>query len=219
VIESGVRALNADQFEKEMQGKDVLVLDVRKPQDFVNGFIPGSLFIGLDGQFAPWVGTVIENINTPILLVTPEGREEEAVMRLSRVGYDNCIGFLKGGIDVWKGSGKKTDDLLSISAEEFNSKFSKGGINVLDVRRPGEYEAQHVKDVPNQPLDFIESWKGKLDKNKEYHLHCAGGYRSVIAASVLKRAGYKNLIDVAGGFAAISKTNIPITTFACQSKK
>jgi hydroxyacylglutathione hydrolase len=218
VMESGVRPLSVDEFANEIKDKAAVILDVRKASEFVKGFVPGALFIGLDGQFAPWVGTVIENINAPILLIAPEGKEEEAVMRLSRVGYDNCKGFLKGGFDAWKNSGKTVDSFPSISAEEFAGKFKSGKLNVLDVRKPGEYEAQHLKDVPNEPLDFIENWKGSKDKNTEYHVHCAGGYRSVIAASVLRKAGYNKLIDVAGGFGAISKTDLPITTFACQGK-
>ncbi len=217
VMKSGNKALSASEFEKMAEEESVLILDVRKQQEFVKEHIPNSIFIGIDGSFAPWVGALITDLKQPILLVAPEGREEEVVMRLSRVGYDNCLGYLKGGIEAWKKAGKETASIVSISAEEFSKQLSPSK-NVLDVRKPGEYEAQHVKDVPNKPLDFINEWTDNLDKNKEYYIHCAGGYRSVIAASILKARGFDKLIDVAGGFAAIQKTIIPITSFECQSK-
>lgn len=219
VIESGLKALDVASFDVQRKKNNTIVLDVRKPQEFASGHIPGSLFIGLDGQFAPWVGTVIEDINAAVILICPIGREEEAVMRLSRVGYDNCIGYLKGGFDSWKNEGKEVAQIKSISADEFANNLSASEINVIDVRKPGEYEAQHVKDVPNQPLDFIKDWMDNLNNAKEYYIHCAGGYRSMIAASILKSKGVNKIIDVAGGFSAIEKTNVPITTFACQSNK
>ncbi len=218
VIKNGSVALNVKAFEDILTNQKALILDVRKPEDFAQGHIPNSLFIGLDGQFAPWVGTVIEDLNTPVLIVAPVGREEETIMRLSRVGYDNCIGYLNGGFDSWKNAGNKIAAINSITAEEFAQKLNSTTLNVLDVRKPGEYEAQHLKDVANNPLDFIYEWTKKIDLAKEYHIHCAGGYRSMIAASVLKAKGFNHLTDVTGGFAAIQKTNVPITTFACQSK-
>lgn len=219
VIATGAQPLNAVEFESKMKDKNVLILDVRKAAEFAQGHIPGSLFIGLDGQFAPWVGTVIEDINTPILIVAPAGKEEETVMRLSRVGYDNSIGYLEGGFDAWKKSNKAIENINSIPAEEFENRLSASALNILDVRKPGEHEAQHIENVENKPLDFISDWKPNLDKNKEYYIHCAGGYRSMIAASILKRNGYQKLVDVAGGFSAISKTQIPTTSFVCASKK
>jgi hydroxyacylglutathione hydrolase len=218
VINSGNVALSPDDFSAAMSSSKALVLDVRKPQEFAEGHIPNALFIGLDGQFAPWVGTVIESLSTPVLIVAPVGREQETIMRLSRVGYDNCIGFLAGGFDAWVKSGRPVAKVVSISAEDFSERLSASAINVLDVRKPGEYEAQHVKDVPNQPLDFINDWKNKIDKANEYYIHCAGGYRSMIAASILKANGCHSLVDVAGGFAAIQKTKVPISSFVCQSK-
>jgi hydroxyacylglutathione hydrolase len=216
VMKKGSKALSAVEFEKLANEEDVLVLDVRKPQEFAKEHIPNSIFIGIDGQFAPWVGALITDLKQQIILVTPQGREEEVVMRLSRVGYDNCLGYLQGGIDGWKNAGRKTASILSISAEEFAGKINKG-ITTLDVRKPGEYDNQHIKDVPNKPLDFINDWTDSIDKNKEYHIHCAGGYRSMIAASILKARGFDKLIDVAGGFSAIAKTNAPLTAVnACS---
>jgi rhodanese-related sulfurtransferase len=165
------------------------------------------------------VGTVIENISSPILIVAPEGREEETVMRLSRVGYDNCIGYLEGGFDSWKNSGKPVSSITSISADEFSKRIVNSKLTVIDVRKPGEYEAQHIADVPNFPLDFIDQWKSDLDQSKEYYIHCAGGYRSMIAASILSARGFERLIDIEGGFSAIQKTAIPVTCFSCTSAK
>ncbi len=210
VMEQGSKALSPSEFEKIANDGDALVLDVRKPQEFAKEHIPNSIFIGIDGQFAPWVGALITDIKQPIILITPQGREEEVVMRLSRVGYDNCLGYLKGGIEAWKNAGKEIATIKSITAEEFAPKINSG-INILDVRKPGEYSNQHIKDVPNQPLDFINDWTDSIDKNKEYHIHCAGGYRSMIAASILKARGFDKLVDIAGGFSAIAKTNAPLT--------
>jgi hydroxyacylglutathione hydrolase len=205
VLENGSKKLSANEFEERMSEKDVLVLDVRTPQEFAKAHIPNSLFIGLDGQFAPWVGTVILNINTPILIVAPVGREEETVMRLSRVGYDNCIGILNGGIDSWISCGKKTETIESIPAADFYKLYEANSATTLDVRRPGEYNSSHLKNGQSQPLDFIFDWINNLDKTSPYLIHCAGGYRSMIAASLMKQKGFSNLIDVQGGFGAISK--------------
>ena len=210
VMKSGNKALSPEEFESASNGDNTLVLDVRKPQEFAKEHIPNSIFIGIDGQFAPWVGALITDLKQPIILVAPAGREEEAVMRLSRVGYDNCRGYLKGGIEAWKHAGKPTSGITSISAEEFASRISSG-INILDVRKPGEYDNQHIVNVPNQPLDFINEWTGDIKKDTEYYIHCAGGYRSMIAASILKARGFDKLVDIAGGFGAISKTNAPLT--------
>lgn len=205
VMAKGSVALPADEFEKVAKEKNALILDVRKPQEFAQGHIPNALFIGIDGQFAPWVGTVITDLKTPILLVTPQGREEEAIMRLSRVGYDNCIGYLKGGITEWKNAGKNLEQIESIPAEEFMQRYAKGA-KTLDVRKPGEYENAHLKNAETKPLDFIYDWINNIDKSQSYMIHCAGGYRSMIAASILKQKGFKNLTDVQGGFGAINKT-------------
>jgi hydroxyacylglutathione hydrolase len=211
VMSTGKKALEPAVFEKLANDSEALILDVRKPQEFAQEHVPNSIFIGIDGQFAPWVGALIQDLKQPILLVTPEGREEEVVMRLSRVGYDNCLGYLKGGIAAWKSAGKEIGKITSISADEFSKRLNSS-LNILDVRKPGEYDNQHLVNVPNKPLDFINEWTGSIDKNKEYYIHCAGGYRSMIAASILKSRGFEKLIDIAGGFGAISKTNVQMTT-------
>ncbi len=217
VMQKGNKALSVSEFET--LSKDALILDVRKPAEFAAGHIPGSWFIGIDGQFAPWVGALITDLQQKIVLVTPTGREAETVMRLSRVGYDNCVGFLAGGFDAWKNAGKTVDSIKSISAEEFAKAYAHDGIKTLDVRKPGEYDAKHLNKVEHRPLDFITDWEDDLDKDKTYHIHCAGGYRSMIAASILKAKGYKNLVDVAGGFAAITKTSLPADLYVvtCQN--
>lgn len=217
ILKKGSKALSVEEFETALNQKPVL-LDVRKPQEFAAGHIPDSLYIGLDGQFAPWVGTVILDINAPILLITPEGREEETVMRLSRVGYDNCIGYLKGGFEAWKLAGKKTEQVNSVPAEEFMTHYASG-TKTLDVRKPGEYESAHLEKAESQPLDFIYAWMGTVDKSQPYMIHCAGGYRSMIAASILKAKGFKHLTDVQGGYGAISKlekAQNEIVTVACS---
>jgi hydroxyacylglutathione hydrolase len=219
ILKKGSKALSVEEFEAASKTENVIVLDVRKPQEFANGHVPNSLFIGLDGQFAPWVGTVILDINAPILLVTSEGREEETVMRLSRVGYDNCIGYLKGGINAWNTAGKKSEQIKSIPAEEFMGHY-KTGYKTLDVRKPGEFESAHLKNADPKPLDFIYDWADVVDKSHPYMIHCAGGYRSMIAASILKTKGFTNLTDVQGGYGAISKLDkigSEIVTVACSA--
>jgi len=204
ILEKGSKALSVEEFESVAKAQKPIVLDVRKPQEFAARHIPGALYIGLDGQFAPWVGTVILDIKAPILLITPQGREEETVMRLSRVGYDNCIGYLKGGMESWKNGGKKIEQIKSIPAEEFITEYAKG-YKTLDVRKPGEFESAHLKNAVSEPLDFIYDWADTIDKSNPYMIHCAGGYRSMIAASILKAKGFTNLTDVQGGYGAISK--------------
>lgn len=204
VLQKGSVALSVDKFETIRASKDTVVLDVRKADEFAHSHIPGSLFIGLDGQFAPWVGTLITNINSPIILITPAGREEETVMRLSRVGYDNCFGYLNGGIDAWKAAGKPLEKVASISTENFVNTLHQQP-TILDVRKPGEYEGAHLKTANSKPLDFISDWAHTLDKGNPYMIHCQGGYRSMIAISMLMANGVKNLTDVQGGFGAISK--------------
>lgn len=219
VMDKGYTALNPQQVEDLTNTENAILLDVRKPQEFAEAHIPNSIFIGIDGQFAPWVGALITDLKQAIILVAPSGREEEIITRLSRVGYDNCLGYLDGGIAAWKNAGKETSGILSISVEEFSNRL-KNNIRVLDVRKPGEYSNQHIENVPNQPLDYINDWTNNFDKNAEYYIHCAGGYRSMIAASILKARGYERLVDVAGGFSAIQKTNVPLTCEqTCSSSK
>lgn len=218
-IQKGNRGLTIAEVEHFVNEQNALILDVRKPAEYNQAHIPNSIFIGLDGQFAPWVGALITDLKQPIILVAPSGREEEAVMRLARVGYDNTIGFILGGIEAWKNAKKEIETLISIDAESFADDLLKENLNVLDVRKPGEYNSSHLIQADSNPLDFINDWTNTLDKTKKYHIHCAGGYRSVIAASILKARGYKNLIDVAGGFAAIQKTKLITTNFTCPSTK
>lgn len=210
VIKRGTKALSLDEFKQEIGG-GALILDVRPHTEFIKGFVPGSLFIGLNGQFAMWVGALIQDIQQRIILVAPEGKEEETVTRLARVGYDYTVGYLAGGVNSWDG---KLNTITSISAEEL---AQTEGCNIVDVRKPGEWQSEHVESAQHYPLDYMNDDLNKLDKNKTYHVHCAGGYRSVIAVSLLMRNGYANLIDVAGGYGAIKQTNIPKTEFVCPT--
>lgn len=218
VLKRGNTELTAEQFEEVVNANGALMLDTRAPQVFKDDFIPNSINIGIDGNFAPWIGALILDLKQPIVLITDEGREEEIITRLSRVGYDNTLGYLKGGIDAWKAAGKEVDSIESISADEFKSRLN-GDINVLDARKVSEYTSEHVESskVVNFPLDTINEKYNELDKSKTYHIHCAGGYRSMITASILKARGVDNVIDVAGGFAAIKKAEIPVTEYVCPT--
>lgn len=214
VLSKGNKELSLTEFKTEVEA-GALILDVRTQSDFIQGFIPNSLFIGLNGTFAMWVGALIEDINQKIVLITPEGTEEEAVTRLSRVGYDNTVGFLKGGVEAYKADGGTLNTIKSIPAQELADTYN--ACNIIDVRKPGEFDSEHIENATHYALDFMNNDINKLDKDTTYHLHCAGGYRSVIAISLLMQNGYTNLIDVAGGFGAISKTEIPKTAYVCPS--
>lgn len=220
VIKKGTKALDPDDFERIANETGALKLDVRGQIVFAKGFITNSINIGIDGGFAPWVGTLIPDINQQILLITDEGREEESVIRLARVGYDNTIGYLKGGINAWKAAGKEVDQINSISVQTFVDTYRKDkNINILDVRKKSEYDAEHILDVENLPLDTINEGMPLIDKNKTYFVHCAGGYRSMIYTSILKSRGYNNLINVEGGFKTIiaAGPEIKISAFVCPS--
>lgn len=219
ILKKGDTPLSPEAFETLANNQDALVLDVRKEQDFVKGHIPNSIFIGIHGGFAPWVGALITDLKQPILLVTPEGKEQETVTRLSRVGYDNTLGYLKGGIESWTADGKDIETIDSINVDEFSKRFTSKEIEVLDVRKDGEYTSEHLEgdNVKHFALDYINDNMNNIDKNKTYYLHCAGGYRSVIAASILKARGFDNLIDIAGGFGAIKNSGLPTTNFVCPS--
>jgi glyoxylase-like metal-dependent hydrolase (beta-lactamase superfamily II)/rhodanese-related sulfurtransferase len=219
VVSKGTKALNPTEFEVIANELGALVLDVRNEKDFVKEHIPNSIFIGIDGGFAPWVGALIQDVTQKIILVCPEGREEETVTRLARVGFDHTLGFLKGGIQAWKDAGKETDSIVSISSDQFKNDSSDDSIPVFDVRKPSEYDAEHLEVAFSTPLDFLNDHLVKFPKEKPFFLHCAGGYRSVIAASILKSRGFHSMIDVAGGFAAIRKSGMETTDFICQSKK
>ena len=217
VLKLGNTPLNPDDFEALANHEEALVLDVRNKKDFVKEHIPNSIFIGLDGQFAPWVGALITDLKQPIILVVPEGKSKEAVTRLSRVGYDHTLGYLKGGIKAWKASGKDTETLESISARNFAKKASEEQLNILDVRREGEYKSTHLLNAKHFALDFINENMNTLSKDETYYIHCATGYRSVIAASILKARGFNHLVDVAGGIGAVKRTKMPITNYVCPS--
>ncbi len=217
VLETGNVPLDIDAFEAIANHEGALVLDTRSAKDFNRSHIPNSIFIGVDGSFAPWVGALITDLQQPIIFIADKGREEEVVTRLSRVGYDNTLGYLKGGINAWEAAGKDTDQVKSIKASDFASLFKSGGLNVLDVRKPGEFSAEHVEDAQSFPLDFINKHMDDLNKETTYHIHCAGGYRSVIAASILKSRGYHQVVDIAGGFQDIIKTDVSTTDYVCPS--
>lgn len=216
VMQRGMNALSVYAFEVAVNETDAIILDTRNAQLFSEGHIPNSISIGIDGQFAPWVGAMITDVKQKIALVTEAGREEETVKRLARVGYDHVIGFLEGGFEAWKASGKEVDTVHRISPAEFAESFSKD-IHVIDVRKPGEFSGEHVDGAINIPLDFINDSMAEFPKETPFTIHCAGGYRSMIAASILKSRGYHNFLEVAGGFSAISKTNVPVTDFVCPS--
>lgn len=206
VINKADRALTLGQFEEEVK-KGALILDVRSKDQFSEAFIPGSVFIGLEGTFAMWVGALIKDIHQPIVLITPEGKEQEAVLRLARVGYDNTVGHLKGGVDTWRAAGRPIDKVDNVSAEELEKINPE---NIVDVRKPGEFEAGHIDNAISYPLDFINDHLNDLHTGKQYYVHCKSGYRSVVAISILKKQGYKNLVDVLGGYTAIEKTGLPL---------
>jgi glyoxylase-like metal-dependent hydrolase (beta-lactamase superfamily II)/rhodanese-related sulfurtransferase len=216
VMNRGMQALSPDAFEIAVNETGAVMLDTRNAQKFSEGFVPNSINIGLDGQFAPWVGALIPEVKQQIVLITEEGQEEETVKRLARVGYDFVIGYLKGGIEAWKSAGKDIDTVTRISADDFAERFKAEPI-VIDVRRPGEFAAEHVDGAKSIPLDFINEDMAQFPKDDPFIIHCAGGYRSMIAASILKSRGYENFIEVTGGFGAISKTDVPKTDYVCPS--
>lgn len=215
-------AFDAETFEMVANEIDTVILDVRHQDDYAKGHVPKSIFIGIDGDFAPWVGALIPDIKQPILLITPLGREEESILRLARVGYDNTLGYLRGGFETWKNGGLEYDTVNSVSAGTFEeileeAEEEKEKVTVFDVRKDGEYASEHMVDVNSTPLDKINNHLGEFPKEEEFYLHCAGGYRSMIAASILKARGYHNVVNVAGGFAAIKKTGIKTTNFVCPT--
>jgi len=218
VLAKGKTALSVDEFETAAEETGALILDTRNAAEFYKGFIPQSINIGLKGDFAPWVGSMIVDVQQPILLVCDDCTEEETITRLSRVGFDNVLGYLKGGFESWKNSGKEIDTIHRISPEEFAEKFNENS-KVIDVRKEGEYAAEHVNDAFSKPLAYINDWVGNINPDEHFFLHCAGGYRSMIAASILQARGYRNFTEVEGGFNGIKKTEkVPTTDFVCQSK-
>jgi glyoxylase-like metal-dependent hydrolase (beta-lactamase superfamily II)/rhodanese-related sulfurtransferase len=218
VLNNGMRALSPEVFEAAAEESGALILDTRAASEFYLGYVPQSINIGLNGDFAPWVGAMIVNVKQPILLVTDLGKEEEAVTRLSRVGFDNVVGHLAGSFAAWKASGKAVDTVNRINAETFANQVKIGESVIIDVRKESEYAAEHVEEAYSKPLAFINDWVKDINPEAHFFLHCAGGYRSMIAASILQARGYRNFTEVDGGFNAIAKTNVPKTNFVCQSK-
>ena len=218
VIQKGSRALSVVEFEVAANETRALIIDTRKPQDFKKGFIPNSINIGIVGNFATWVGTLVPSVKQELLIIADEGREEEVITRLARVGYDNALGFLKGGFNAWLSANKEIEQIHSVNHEELSEICKKEQITVVDVRKASEYNSEHIVDAINAPLDFINDSMTKLDKNKTYYVHCASGYRSVVFISILKARGYNHLIDVSGGFNALKTSNLfKVTDYVCPS--
>ena len=219
VLKRGTHALSPRAFEVAANETGAMLLDTRDAESFAKGFVPNAINIGIDGNFAPWVGALIPDIRQEILLITEPGREKEVVTRLARVGYDYVIGYLDGGFDAWKKAGMETDVIQRVDAAELGNRLQRGEhLNILDVRKASEYFSEHVVDAENAPLDFINDSMAQVDKNKTYFVHCAGGYRSMIFASILRARGFDNLIEVRGGFKALKEAgNVPVSDYVCPS--
>lgn len=215
VRERALQALSVRAFKAAWAEEDALVIDTRHQDEFAQGFIPGSIFIGIDDNFAPWVGALVPDLKQPILFLADAGREDEIVTRLARVGYDNAIGYLEGGFKTWKEAGEELDQIEEISAADF-AKIYNSNVHLLDARRTSEYETQHIQGATNFPLDFINRNMGTIDHEKLYYVHCAGGYRSMIAVSILKSRGFNNIINIKGGFKALQVTNLPLSELVEQ---
>tara|TARA_B100000767_G_scaffold173467_1_gene162305 strand:- start:148 stop:1557 length:1410 start_codon:yes stop_codon:yes gene_type:complete len=218
ILENGTKPLTPEDFEVIANETNALILDVRHQDDFTKGHIPQSIFIGIDGGFAPWVGALIGNVKQPILLITPKGREKETVTRLSRVGFDQTLGYLNKGIEAWTKAGNAIDTIDGIEVTDLKSLKEQKVLNIFDVRKPGEYALEHLDEAHSTPLSFINDYMDVFPKNEPFYLHCAGGYRSVIAASILKSRGIHNLIDVKRGFAAIKSEGMKISEYTCPSR-
>lgn len=217
VLKRGLHALTPQEFEQVANETGAIILDVRHQDDFANGHVPGSIFIGLDGSFAPWVGALIADVKQNLLIVASQGREEETVTRLSRVGFDYSIGYLKGGFETWKNSTKEYDTVPSLSAIKFRIVLETNEIPVFDVRKETEYISEHMPQAKNTPLDFINNYLNEFPSAENFYVHCAGGYRSMIAASILKKRGIHNLINVDGGFKDIKEAGIKVSDYVCPS--
>lgn len=218
VLEKGLNALSVNELEAAIKVTEAVLLDVRDAAEFQKGFVPRSINIGLRGDFAPWVGSIIVDVKQPIILITKVGDEEETVTRLARVGFDNVIGYLAGGFESWIKAGKEIDTVNRISAQQFKTELKVGETPVIDVRKDSEYAAEHVAEAFSRPLATINTWFNSLNNDKPFYLHCAGGFRSMIAASILKARGIHNFKEIEGGFKAIAEAGVPKTNFMCQSK-
>ena len=218
VMKRGANPLNPREFETVANATGALILDVRDKEDFVKGYIPNCIFIGLDGSFAPWVGALVPDLKQEILIVAPAGREKETVMRLARVGYDNALGYLEGGFDAWKAAGMQVETIDAIDVKELEKRYQADAmISILDVRKPGEWSADHIAGAQHFPLDFINHHMADVDRNNTYYLYCRSGYRATIAASILKARGFENLVNVHGTFEQIAQSKIPVTDFVSAS--
>lgn len=217
VMRQGMRALSPEEFEIAANETGALVLDTRAAQVFAKGFIPNAVNIGIDGSFAPWVGALIPGVDQPLLIVAAEGRAEEVVKRLARVGYDHALGYLKGGIQAWADAGKDVDTIESISADEYVKRMKAKKAKVIDVRKPTEFSAEHVDGAISLPLDFINEHLAEFPKDEMFYMHCATGYRSMVAASILKARGWDNFVEVAGGIKALSEAGVPLTDYVCPT--
>lgn len=218
VLKRGTKELSTNEFETAADETDALIIDTRDPNTFIKGFIPNSINIGIDGSFATWVGTLIPDVKQTLLIVADKGREEEVVTRLARVGYDNAIGFLKGGIKAWEDAEKELDTISSVNQDELSGILKSGSVNILDVRKASEYNSEHLMGAENAPLDFINESMLKIDHHKTYYIHCASGYRSVIFISILQARGYRNLINIKGGFNALKESGkFEITDYVCPT--
>jgi hydroxyacylglutathione hydrolase len=216
VLERGLQALSPSEFEAAANATGALILDTRHQLEFTKGFIPNAINIGIDGSFAPWVGALIPDVKTQLLLVTEPGREEETVTRLARVGYDFPLGYLKGGIEAWIKDGREVDTINTITPEEF-AKIHNENTKVFDVRKDGEFLSEHLKEAENTPLDNLNDYMAQFPQNDTFYIHCAGGYRSMIAASILNARGIRNFVNVDQGFKAIKEAGVPATEYVCPS--
>ena len=217
VLKRGTQALSPRAFEAAANETSAIVLDVRQQDAYEKGHIPSSIFIGLDGEFAPWVGALIADVKQPLLLVTEKGQEEEAITRLSRVGFDQTLGYLEGGFEAWKNASMEYDTVSSITAEAFKTTYENQKTNVFDMRRESEFLSEHILEAHNTPLNFINDHLAEFKRNQPFYIHCAGGYRSMIAASILKSRGIHNLINIKGGFVAIKKAGVQVSDFVCPT--
>lgn len=219
VLKRGTHALSPRAFETAANETGALILDTRDPQTFAKGFVPNAINIGIDGQFAPWVGALIPDVKQELLIVAEPGREEEVVTRLARVGYDYCLGYLEGGFEAWEKAGMEVDRIESIDVDELAQRLAATpGAPVFDVRKKSEYDSEHLEAAENAPLDFVNESMLKLPKDKTSYVHCAGGYRSMIFASIMRARGYDKLVDVKGGFKALKESGkFKVTDYVCPS--
>lgn len=218
VLSNGMKALSVYELEAIVEGKNAIILDTRNNTEFAKGNIPQSINIGLQGDFAPWVGAMIVDVKQAIILVTEKGFEEETITRLSRVGFDHILGYLEGGFAAWQNAGKEIDTVNRIMATQFAKQINTKEDIVYDIRKESEYAASHVEEAYSKPLASINEWVKDINPQNHFYIYCAGGYRSMIAASILLARGYRNFTEIAGGFDEISKTNITTSDFVCQSK-